>query len=67
MPDSSLENDLRAFEVINQRDVQAALAGDSAMMMAQWADDFVVFRLWVPSARPRRNCGDGRRDGGCTS
>ena len=30
---SSVENDLRAIEAVNQRDVQAALAGDKAMMM----------------------------------
>ena len=38
---SSVENDLRAIEAINQRDMQFALAGDSAMMMSQWTDDTV--------------------------
>jgi ketosteroid isomerase-like protein len=33
---SSVENDLRAIEAINQRDVQFALANDSAKMMSQW-------------------------------
>ena len=35
---SSLENDLRAIEAINQRDVQFALANDAAMMMSQWTE-----------------------------
>jgi len=35
---SSLENDLRAIEAINQRDVQFALANDAGMM-SQWMDD----------------------------
>ena len=49
MPDlSSMENDLRAIEAINQRDVQFALAGDSAGMMSQWTDDIVL----LPSAGP---------------
>jgi uncharacterized protein (TIGR02246 family) len=43
---SSMENDLRAIEAINQRDVQFALAGDSAGMMSQWTDDIVL----LPSA-----------------
>jgi uncharacterized protein (TIGR02246 family) len=45
---SSVENDLRAIEVVNRRDVQFALAGDQAMMMSQWTDDFVL----LPSAGP---------------
>jgi uncharacterized protein (TIGR02246 family) len=44
----SAENDLRAIEAINQRDVQFALANDAAMMMSQWTDDFVL----LPPARP---------------
>jgi uncharacterized protein (TIGR02246 family) len=39
---STLENDLHAIEAVNQRDVQAALAGDAAMMMSQWTDDIVL-------------------------
>jgi uncharacterized protein (TIGR02246 family) len=50
---SSLENDLRAIEAINQRDVQAALAGDTAMMMSQWTDDFVVLPPTGPILRGR--------------
>jgi uncharacterized protein (TIGR02246 family) len=45
---SSLENDLRAIEAINHRDVQFALANDAAAMMSQWTDDFVL----LPSAGP---------------
>jgi len=45
---SSVENDLRAIEAINQRDVQFALAGDKAGMMSQWTDDFVM----LPPAGP---------------
>jgi ketosteroid isomerase-like protein len=45
---SSVENDLRAIEVINQRDMQFSLAGDQARMMSQWTDDFVL----LPSAGP---------------
>ena len=50
---SSLENDLRAIEAINQRDVQAALAGDTGMMMSQWTDDFVVLPPVGPIMRGR--------------
>ncbi len=39
---SAPENDLRAIEVVNERDVQFALANDAAMMMSQWTDDFVL-------------------------
>jgi uncharacterized protein (TIGR02246 family) len=45
---SSVANDLRAIEAINQRDVQFSLAGDKAKMMSQWTDDFVL----LPSAGP---------------
>jgi uncharacterized protein (TIGR02246 family) len=37
-----IQNDLRAIEAIDRRDVQAALAGDVNMMMSQWTDDFVL-------------------------
>jgi uncharacterized protein (TIGR02246 family) len=54
MPDlSSLENDLRAIEAVNQRDVQAALAGDVAMIMSQWTDDFVLLPPAGPIMRGR--------------
>ena len=45
---SALENDLRAIEAINKRDVQYGLAGDAAMMMSQWTEDFVL----IPQAGP---------------
>jgi uncharacterized protein (TIGR02246 family) len=51
---SSLENDLRAIEAINQRDVQSALAGDASMMMSQWTDDFVLLPPAGPILRGRR-------------
>jgi ketosteroid isomerase-like protein len=50
---SSVENDLRAIEAINQRDVQAALAGETDMMMSQWTDDFVVLAPVGPILRGR--------------
>ena len=45
---SSVENDLRAIETINERDVQYALANDADMMMSQWTDDYVL----IPPAGP---------------
>ena len=50
---SSLDNDLRAIDGINQRDVQFALAGDAAMMMSQWTDDFVLLQHAGPIMRGR--------------
>ena len=50
---SSVENDLRAIEAINQRDVQFALANDAAMMMSQWTDDFVLLPAAGPILRGR--------------
>jgi uncharacterized protein (TIGR02246 family) len=49
----SLENDLRAIDEINQRDVQFALASDAAMMMSQWTDDFVLLPAAGPIMRGR--------------
>ena len=57
----TLEEDLRAIETINQRDVQFALANDPARMMSQWTDDMVLLQPGVPiqwgtyrySLRPR--------------
>jgi len=49
----SLENDLRAIEAINQRDMQFALAGDKAMMISQWTDDFVLLPPAGPILRGR--------------
>ena len=50
---SSVENDLRAIEAINQRDVQFAQAGDKAGMMSQWTDDFVMLPPAGPILRGR--------------
>ena len=49
----SLENDLRAIEAVNQRDVQFALANDAALMMSQWTDDFVLLPPAGPIMRGR--------------
>lgn len=58
---SSLENDLRAIGVINQRDVQFALANDAAMMMSQWTDDFVLLPAAGPIMRGRSTIADAFR------
>ena len=58
---SSLENDLRAIEAVSQRDVEAALAGDTATMMSQWTDDFVLLQ---PEG-PRRWCAPAARESAC--
>ena len=50
---SSLENDLRAIEAVNQRDVQFALANDAERMMSQWADDIVLLQPGAPVMRGR--------------
>jgi uncharacterized protein (TIGR02246 family) len=50
---SSVESDLRAIEGINERDVEAALAGDTARMMSQWTDDFVLLQPAGPILRGR--------------
>jgi uncharacterized protein (TIGR02246 family) len=50
---SSLEADLHAIELINQRDVQFALANDAAAMMSQWTDDFVLLPTVGPIMRGR--------------
>jgi uncharacterized protein (TIGR02246 family) len=49
----SLDNDLRAIEALNQRDVQFALSGDAAAMMSQWTDDFVLLPPAAPILRGR--------------
>jgi len=50
---SSVENDLRAIEAIDLRDVQFALAGDATMMLSQWTDDFVLLPPAGPILRGR--------------
>jgi uncharacterized protein (TIGR02246 family) len=59
--ESSLEIDLRAIEVINQRDVQFALANDAAMMMSQWTDDFVLLPAAGPIMRGRSAIAEASR------
>jgi uncharacterized protein (TIGR02246 family) len=56
-----MENDLRAIEAINQRDVQFALANDSARMMSQWTDDFVLLPAAGPIMRGRSQIADAFR------
>jgi len=50
---SAVENDLRAIEAVNQRDMQFALAGDKAGMMSQWTDDIVLLPPAGPIMRGR--------------
>ena len=50
---SSVENDLRAIDVVNRRDVQFALANDADMMMSQWTDDIVLLQQGAPVMRGR--------------
>jgi uncharacterized protein (TIGR02246 family) len=52
--ESSVENDLRGIEALSQRDVEAALAGDTATMMSQWTDDIVLLQPAGPILRGRR-------------
>jgi uncharacterized protein (TIGR02246 family) len=58
---SSVENDLRAIEAVNKRDVQYALANDAAMMMSQWTDDFVLLPSDGPIMRGRSVIADAFR------
>jgi uncharacterized protein (TIGR02246 family) len=55
---SSVENALRAIDAVNQRDVQAALASDTAAMMSQWTDDFVLLQPAGPILRGRTTIAD---------
>ena len=58
---SSLENDLRAIEAITQEDVRAALANDTARMMAQWTEDFVLLQGATPILRGRSTIAEAFR------
>ena len=58
---SSVEDDLRAIEAVNQRDVEAALAGDTAGMMSQWTDDFVLLQTAGPILRGRSTIAEAFR------
>jgi uncharacterized protein (TIGR02246 family) len=57
----SVENDLRAIEALNQRDMQAALAGDAATMMSQWTHDIVLLQPAGPIMRGRDAIAEGFR------
>jgi len=57
----TLEEDLRAIEAINQRDVQYAKANDPAMMMSQWTDDFVLLQPAGPILRGRSTIAEAFR------
>ncbi len=57
----SPENDLRAIEAINQQDMQFALAGDAALMMSQWTEDFVLLPAAGPIMRGRSAIADAFR------
>ena len=48
-----VENDLHAIEAVNQRDVKLRWLGDTALMMPQWTDDFVVLQPAGPILRGR--------------
>jgi uncharacterized protein (TIGR02246 family) len=50
---SCIENDLRAIEAVDQEDVRAALANDTARMMAQWTEDVVLLQAAMPVLRGR--------------
>ena len=59
---SFVENDLRAIEAVNQEDVQAALANDTARMMAQWTEDFVLLQAATPVLRGRSLIAEASQD-----
>jgi ketosteroid isomerase-like protein len=50
---TSLENDIRAIEALNRRDVEAVLSGDTEKMMSQWSENFVVLPPVGPIVRGR--------------
>jgi len=54
----SLEDDLRAIDALNKRDIEFALAGDPAAMMSQWTDDIVLLQPAGPILRGRSTAGD---------
>ena len=51
---TSIDNDLRVIEALNQHDVDAVLSGDIAAIVSQWTDDFVVISAAGPIVRGRR-------------
>jgi ketosteroid isomerase-like protein len=50
---SNPEADRRAIEALNQHDVKAVLASDTAAIASQWSDDFVVLPPAGPIVRGR--------------
>ena len=55
MPDpTSLENDLRAIQALNQRHIEAALSSDIETVMSLWSDDFTVIPPVGPIVRGGR-------------
>jgi len=62
MSDSvSVEQDLRAIEAINKRDVQFAKAGAQELMMSQWTDDYVLLPPAGPIMRGRQTIAEAFR------
>jgi ketosteroid isomerase-like protein len=51
---TSVESDLRAIEMLNQHDIDAVMASDTAAIISQWTDDFVVLPPAGPIVRGRR-------------
>jgi len=58
---SSLETNLRAIEIINQQDMQFAVANDLAGMMSQWTDDIVLLPAAGPIQRGRSAIAEASR------
>jgi uncharacterized protein (TIGR02246 family) len=54
MSDSSLQNDLRAIQALNQRHIEAWLSSDTEAVIALWSDDFTVIPPAGPIVRGRR-------------
>jgi ketosteroid isomerase-like protein len=57
----SEQNDLHAIEMINRQDVQFAVANDSARMMSQWTDDFVLLQPAGPILRGRSTIAEAHK------
>ena len=49
----SLEDDLRAIEVLNQGDIDAVMSSDVDAMISQWTEDFVFIPQEGPIVRGR--------------
>ena len=53
MVKTSIDNDLRAIEALNQHDVDAVLASDTGAIISKWTNDFVVLPAAAPIVRGR--------------